>query len=303
MTSTEEIVTTALARISAHYVDRAIVPAFEKHIRERLDGGAYDGLDEPALCAAVTEDLREVRDDRHLSLSWHERPRDTEEVWRERFRLAAEGIRRVERLPGNVGLLAVEGFGDPENTGPVYEAAFRILAHTDALLLDLRVNHGGWPWSAVQLIGYFLGQEPVRLRDVHTADEVRQQWSPASLPGPRYRNPVWVLTSAKTFSGGEDVAYTLQSLGRATIVGETTTGAANGFEVHRVTDRVDAFVPEQRLVDARTGTNWEGTGVCPDVAVPAGDAQDAAYARALRHVLAAQTSEPVLAEARTALGM
>ncbi|WP_285662164.1 S41 family peptidase [Actinorhabdospora filicis] len=275
-----DVVTGALAHITAHYVERDIAAAMDAHVKRRLARGAYDALDGPDLCAAVTKDLREVYDDRHLSLDWHDEPRHAAGDWRERFRREGQAVRRVERLEPNIGLLALEGFGDPRDTGPVYEAVFRLLAHTEAMILDLRVNHGGWPWSAVQLIGYFLDGEPVRLRDIRTAGEVRQQWSPAALPGPRYTAPLWVLTSAKTFSGGEDAAYTLQSLGRARVVGETTAGAANAFEVYPVTANIDAFVPNELLVDARTGGNWEGVGVRPDVPVAAADALTAALAEA-----------------------
>jgi hypothetical protein len=88
-----------------------------------------------------------------------------------------------------------------------------------------------------------------------------------------YRDkPVYVLTSARTFSGGEAVAYDMQALKLATIVGETTGGGANPGGTAPLTPDFAMFVPGGRGENPTTGTNWEGVGVKPDVAAPAADA-------------------------------
>ncbi|MFD3676239.1 S41 family peptidase [Streptomyces sp. NPDC058613] len=85
-----------------------------------------------------------------------------------------------------------------------------------------------------------------------------------------------MLTSSATFSGGEDVAYTLQAHGRAVVIGETTRGGAHPTVRHAVTVHVQVTVPSARTVNTVTGTNWEGVGVLPDVPVPADRALDMA---------------------------
>ena len=60
-------------------------------------------------------------------------------------------------------------------------------------------------------------------------------------------------------------------------------------------------VPFARSVNPVTGTNWQGTGVIPDTAVPAADAYDVAYRKALQHVLSDTVPPPIADEARTAL--
>jgi C-terminal processing protease CtpA/Prc len=97
------------------------------------------------------------------------------------------------------------------------------------------------------------------------------------------------LTSARTFSGGEEFSYDLQSLKRATFVGETTRGGAHGVRTERVDDRFDIRVPFQRAINPVTKTNWEGTGVEPDFKVPAADA----LAKALE-LLRANAQPPAL---------
>jgi C-terminal processing protease CtpA/Prc len=88
--------------------------------------------------------------------------------------------------------------------------------------------------------------------------------------------PVYVLTSSRTFSGGEEFTYNLKSLGRATIVGETTGGGAHPVRGERIDDRFTIAVPFARAINPITQTNWEGTGVAPDIAVPAADALEKA---------------------------
>jgi C-terminal processing protease CtpA/Prc len=112
---------------------------------------------------------------------------------------------------------------------------------------------------------------------------------------------VYVLTSSETFSGGEDLGYTLQAQGRAELIGETTGGGAHPTRTMPISDTLAISVPHARSVNPVTGTNWPGTGVVPDVATPAAQAYDVAYAKALRHVLALTVPPPIADEARAAL--
>jgi len=123
------------------------------------------------------------------------------------------------------------------------------------------------------------------------------------LPGTRYLDrPVYVLTSHHTFSGGEDFAYTLQALGRAEVIGETTGGGAHPTRGFAISAAVHIGIPFARSINPVTGTNWQGTGVVPDVPAAAEQARDVAYASALRHVLGLDDVPPPIAdEAREAL--
>jgi C-terminal processing protease CtpA/Prc len=87
---------------------------------------------------------------------------------------------------------------------------------------------------------------------------------------------VTVLLSERTFSSGEALAYHIQSQGRGRLVGERTPGAADHITPVRISGHVRAFLPEARVRDAVTGTNWERTGVLPDVPCEPAQALDAA---------------------------
>jgi C-terminal processing protease CtpA/Prc len=94
------------------------------------------------------------------------------------------------------------------------------------------------------------------------------------VPGRRFggEKPIYVLTSARTFSGAEEFTYNLKSLKRATIIGETTGGGAHPVNGHRIDEHFSIGVPFARAINPITHTNWEGVGVKPDISVPAGDA-------------------------------
>jgi C-terminal processing protease CtpA/Prc len=221
-------------------------------------------------------------------------------------RLSNFGIHRVERLAGNVGYLDVRGVPDPAIAGPAITAAMELVAGTHALIIDLRRNHGGSPDGVVFWCSYLFPEHPAtHLNDIFHADtgETRQFWALPYVPGTRYLDrPVYVLTSSRTFSGGEDFCYTLQALDRAQVIGETTGGGAHPTRGFPISAAVHIAIPFARSINPVTGTNWQGTGVVPDVAVPEAQAYDTAYATALQHVLAmADLLPPIADEARDAL--
>src|SRR5437763_520244 len=127
------------------------------------------------------------------------------------------------------------------------------------------------------------------LNDIYnrTTGETRQYWSHPSLPGKKLLGKdVYVLTSGRTFSGAEEFAYNLQTQKRATIVGETTGGGAHPTRGFRVTDHFGVGVPFARSINPVTKTSWEGTGVKPDVTVPADQALHTAHLMALKKAAA-----------------
>ena len=81
-----------------------------------------------------------------------------------------------------------------------------------------------------------------------------------------------MLTSKETFSGAEEFAFDLKNQKRATIVGETTGGGAHPVSGHTAGDYFTVGVPFAKSLDPVTKTNWEGTGVEPDIKVAATDA-------------------------------
>jgi retinol-binding protein 3 len=201
-------------------------------------------------------------------------------------------IARVEHLKQNIGYINIVGFEPAEDAGPAIAAAMRLVAHSDALIIDLRENDGGYPSGVAQLESYFFDSR-THLNDMYVREgnRVEETWTLDELDGPRYgeKRPLFLLTSSKTFSGGEDMAYTMQQLKRATIVGEVTGGGANPGRDFRLNTHFSAFIPFARAVNPVTKTNWEGVGVQPNVKTSAERALNATHILAIKSILAWET--------------
>jgi retinol-binding protein 3 len=292
-----KIVNSVSAALNEHYVFPEVARKMEASLRQKLKAGAYDKLAHSAeLAAAMTRDLREVSKDKHLRIHYApvmppgmdpNAPKDPAARERRLRELASENFlfEKVERLSGNVGYLDLRGFIDAELAGETAISAMNFLANSDAVIIDLRKNGGGEP-SMIQLLTSYFFEEPTQLSGffVRKGNTTQQFWTSAHVAGKRMTGvPLYVLTSQRTFSAAEAFAYDLKSLKRATVVGETTGGGAHPVEPHFLADvHLLAFIPFGRAVNPITGTNWEGTGVTPDIQVPADQALAAAHRDALK---------------------
>jgi retinol-binding protein 3 len=293
------VVDNLLQKLHDNYIFPDVAQQMDAAIRAKGESGAYDLLTTLAdLCERLTEDLQAVSHDKHLRLFYHAEPEPTDEPdqptpeqleeFRAEMRLLNFGFARVERLPGNVGYLDLRGFFPASLGGDTAVAAMNLLAHTGALIVDLRQNGGGDP-EMIALITSYLFDQMTNLNNMYwrASDRTQQFWTLPYVPGQRYGadKPVYVLTSSDTFSGAEEFAYNLKNLKRATIIGEVTGGGAHPVGGFAITPHVGAHIPVGRAINPISGTNWEGTGVAPDIAVPRADALRTAQILALRYVL------------------
>jgi C-terminal processing protease CtpA/Prc len=306
-----DVVSQVRALVEARYVFPDVAAAVSQVLAEELAQGHYPA--EPRqLAAAVTTSLQSVNGDKHLRLVHHDRalpqrtPGDDTEDYAAMARWAGQtcdGVARVERLAGNVGYLDLQPVLFPAAiSGESITAALSLLAGTDALIIDLRGCLGGEPGMVTFMISYLWNHEPVQLTGLSEHGQLRQAWTLPHVPGRRFgkAKPVYVLTSATTFSGGEQLGYDLQQLGRATIVGERTRGGAHAREGFTVHPHLEATISVAQSINPKTGGNWEGAGVTPDIETSATRARDTAYRRALHDVTAANGASAAEAEAALA---
>jgi C-terminal processing protease CtpA/Prc len=269
----------------------------ERVIRSRRRRGHYAGLTTArALADSLTAHLQAVSRDRHLQVRYSHDPlppfpwrrgsdTDPADSARAHGRRVRFGVGRPERLAGNVGYLEIRSFAfEPEWAEETVAQAMSDLDETDALIIDLRRNGGGSPRLAAFVASYFMGPDSVHLATLYwRGPRTERVYTRSEVPGRRYgaTRPLFVLTGRGTFSAAEGFAYNLQALGRAVIVGDTTGGGAHAGGLHRVTDHFGVWVPAARPVNPITGTNWERTGVRPDLVVPADSARHHAHRAAL----------------------
>jgi len=301
-----EVIESVLRRLNESYVLPEVAAQMEKSIRSRIQKGEYNQITGSAVLAqTLTSHLREISKDKHLGLSYSyeiipanenqgEPTVEEKEMFR-RFAAAQNfGFEKVERLNGNVGFMELNGFINPELGAETAIAAMNFLANTDALIIDLRYNGGGEPGLAQLISTYFFSGKPVYLNSIYWREGncTQQYWTLPSVSGKRYLDkPIFILTSKRTFSAPESFAYSLQALKRATIVGETTRGGANPAKDFRINEHFSMLVPVGRAVNPVTGTNWEGTGIKPDIEATEAQALKTAHLAALRKLLETASSE------------
>ena len=284
------------------YVYPEIGEKIAAQIQAKLENGEYDGVtQESDLAFQLTADLRSISNDHHWSVAYDpqgaagqvdpENEADPERMARylEMARKTNYGFERVERLKGNVGYIDLRWFCPSEYGGETAVAAMNFVANCDALIVDLRQNNGGYP-SMVQLItSYLYGPEPRQINTFYyrPTNNTQQFWTFPHVPGKRRPDiPVYLLTSSSTGSCAEEFAYDLKHMHRATLIGETTAGAAHPVTKEIVCGVFDVRLPYGRPINPITGSDWEGTGVEPHIAVPAEDALRTAHLKAIEHLAA-----------------
>ena len=296
--------------LEENYIFPETSKKLETHLRTRLKNGDYDKLGgSREFAEAVSQDLLAVGKDKHMGFAYaperaadirrlESRSEDEAKAARER-RLAVMrsdnfGFRKVERLPGNIGYLDFRFFGSADEAGPTMIAAMNFLAYCDAVIVDLRQNGGG-DTTGIQLLCSYFFSEMKHLNDIRYRDEAKDEnyWTLPYVPGPKPVNAdLYILTSSRTFSGAEEFSYNMKNLKRGTIVGETTGGGAHPTDAKIVQNDFILRVPFARAVNPYSKTNWEGTGVAPDVQVQAAEAFDRAYRMAVEK-LAAKAADPM----------
>src|SRR5688500_9009940 len=295
------VIDSLIKQLNDAYVFPETAKKMEADLRARISSKEYDSVTSGrAFAEKLTADLQSVSKDKHLRVrfspqvipiranrgepSAEQRERN---IWfnkRTNF-----GFKRAERLNGNIGYVDLRGFSDHESGADTVAAAMAFLVNTDALIFDLRQNGGGNPFMIALISSYLFGDKPVHLNDLYWRKENKTDefWTKPESAKVKFPNKdIYVLTSNYTFSGAEEFSYNLKNLKRATIIGETTGGGAHPGGTVRLADHFGVFIPVGRAINPISKTNWEGTGVEPDIKVPKEQALKTAYLMALTKTVA-----------------
>lgn len=280
-----------LALLRAHYVNPHDVEMAEPAIR--MLGSRHASLDDEAFATAVGPELSKLLRDRHLLLEYRARPIrekplpktvEPDAAAKARMDESAKrvnyGLTEVKVLEDNIGYLRIDGFMPPEVAGPALATAMNAVRDTKGLVIDLRESVNGGDPRMVALVCAYLVPEPGRLLTTiawrHKEAQESRIPDMAKIAPYSREAPVYVLTSRRTFSAGEELAYNLKVLKRAHLIGESTGGGANPGSEYRVGPHLSLFIPEAMAINAETGTNWNWTGVIPDEVAEPADALDRA---------------------------
>jgi retinol-binding protein 3 len=306
--------TELINRVAQLLRDNYIFPdkaaAMGAYLSKRNKAKAYANISEyRAFVDTLASDLRKTHRDLHLHLHvnpeavanirrWQSEAPPTADMLAEQMAGAKRenfGFVKVERLTGNIGYLDFRRFFPlSEEAKNTVAASMSFLANSDAIIIDMRHNGGGNPEMVQLVLSYFMDETPVHYNTLYDrpSNQTQDYYSLAEVQGRKMPDiDIYVLTSKYTFSAAEEFSYNLQNLKRATIVGETTGGGAHPTQSFVVNDFVALNIPISRAISPFTQTNWEGTGVTPDIATTAEDALAQAKMMALTNIIA-KTREP-----------
>ena len=238
----------------------------------------YDTPDADVFAQRVTEDLQAVAHDGHLYLdndaaqyAAELAPPKSDSGMDAYYRAIAihenSGLEAQEILPGNIRYLKLTAFHwTPKLTPTAYDDAARFLKDGDAIIVDLRGNGGG--------------------------DSDAGDYFSKAFVTPNKGKPFYILVDGHVASAGEAVPYGLQQQKLAIVVGSPTYGAANNNKKFPIAPQFVLSVSYNRPINPISKTNWEGTGVIPDIAVPGSEALQAAELDALAKLAARPSMKP-----------
>lgn len=275
------LVDSIASALNRMYVFPDVATRMDADLHARAKRGEFNDLSDPSSFAQqLTKDLQAISHDKHLRVRM--RTADPMNGPGGSFGVRSGIFGRSERMPGDVAYVEILSFGaPPEEVREEVTRTMSAAADARALIIDLRANGGGSPFTVALVSSYLFGPDPVHLNSLYfrPANRTDDFFTDPSVSGRKFGpdKPIYVLTSSRTFSGAEEFAYNLKTRKRATIVGETTGGGANPGRGVPLPYDLTVFVPTGRAINPITKTNWEGVGVKPDIAVPAADALEVAH--------------------------
>jgi hypothetical protein len=277
--------------IQDHYFDADRGRKIAADLRASAKRGEFDALPDPtALATALTKKLKPL--DGHFRVRWSADATASREAGPMPRRPSPprntvgsqddQGIRSVQLLADDIGYLSLGQFthfefgrGD-QPARQAMDTALERLSGARALIIDLRGNRGGSPHMVGYLVSAFTAPGTDIYNTFHSRTGTLSEAPQERYAKPRLDVPLYVLIDARTGSAAESFAYTLKNAKRATLIGENSGGAANPGGEMAAGAGFFVFVPTGSPVSPITGTNWEGTGVLPDVRAPSQTALDVA---------------------------
>lgn len=296
---TSAILSAITEKVKSYYVDKETYKKVDSLFRAEFKNGAFNHLSQKDFAALLTQKLRTNIKDEHFFVKYLENytpekledEKEKEKLNNYNNSLENFGFETVQRLPGNIGYINFKGFASPESSEKTLAAAMNFVANTNSLIIDLRENGGGENGMLLLFCSYFFDQKT----DLYTTysrynNKTDLNSTESKVSGEKYlRKKIYILTSKKTFSAGEALAYFLQQHKLAEVIGEKTGGAANPVEHFIIQNQYLLLVPAGKITSLMNGKNWEHIGVIPDQEVKSEAALKLAHSKILKNILITDT--------------
>ncbi|WP_103070437.1 S41 family peptidase [Aquimarina sediminis] len=283
--------------VERYHITPKISKQIVNHIRTKDKNGHYLTITDPqVLKDSLREDLRAINGDLHMNMIYRS-PREVSTDTTAAIQVNQAGLwtnyglSEIKVLEGNIGYLKIKHFTQHqylEEIKPIITSAIESLKNTDALLIDVRNNGGGFEDMVAYYLSYFFDSKaPIHLSDYRCTLHNHTygiSTDPNVLGTKLPDTKLYVLVNANTGSAAESFAYMLKHLGRATVIGEITAGAGNGASQHKINDRFSVMVSSEETINAVTKTSFEKVGVIPHIKTTSVQAFNEGYKLALQYV-------------------
>ncbi len=284
--SNNDIVKQVQGLLEENYIFLDKAKETNAHLNQLIKKGYFENKKPVDFATSLTKELRKITKDKHLRFSAPNRDRASKSKessftnYLSRYR--APMLRGFQLMDSNIGYIDLAFFGGAEIHLAKIDVAMKAMEAADAIIIDMRRNTGGSPTTVNYLSSYFFS-EKLLLNTIYSRanDHSEEMWVTDVKGVKRPKVPVYILTSQSTFSGAEDFSYTMQSRGRATVIGEITGGGAHPTRGFPLDKGYTIGIPFARTINPVTKTNWEGVGVQPDIKMPAKNAMEKAKELAL----------------------
>ncbi|MFZ1786796.1 MAG: S41 family peptidase [Saprospiraceae bacterium] len=260
------------------YIYPDIAKKTSEYLNNQYNAGYFDACkDNQRFAAILTEVVHSVNKDKHMRIMSNQpyiaqnNTLEGKSAHRmgqiDNYRSINHGFKALKMLEGNVAYLDLRMFAPMDRAKEIADAYMKLMSSADAVIIDLTKNGGGDPAMVQYLCSYFFAQK-LHLNSLYyrEGDRTEEFWTLVEVGGNKMVDiPLFVMIGEETFSGAEEFSYNMQTQRRATLIGQTSAGAANPGGTRGINDQLSVFIPTGRAINPITKTSWEGIGVQPGI--------------------------------------
>jgi Peptidase family S41/N-terminal domain of Peptidase_S41 in eukaryotic IRBP len=272
------------------FVFRDQAESYAAMLRKNAAAGRYDEGTREELARRLTGDLQAVHKDGHLHVEVADHRNDGGGANAGPPRDFPPLIQAAKIIAPGIGYIRFSAFFSTDEEVAAVRKWLAENRHAKTLIFDLRNHHGGRLAEQDVIFSYLYSKQTPLVR-MEMAKAIYDEHGSPMQPGPTLafategdkvvathsalpgedtalrKAKVYLLVSNKTASAAEHFSLALKSTGRATLIGEPTAGANHFGGGQDINEHFAVWMPIGRTYDIKTGKDWEGAGVAPDIVV------------------------------------
>jgi hypothetical protein len=296
------------ASLNRWYIYPDTAKLMAKAVKDNFKKGTYfKAKDKKELCTLIYNDIQQAHMDKHFRLMYDPEfaqrlivtvpdsvQKKADEMMLQQVRDRNFSFVKTEILPGNIGYIRWDEFvGCMEEARPTFNSALQFVSNTRALIIDMRYNVGGFGGTVLAIQDYFFSQKTLMSYAISSqGKDTSKIFTTPSNTSFKLSMPIFILIGRGTFSAAEAFTYELKNAKRAILVGEKTSGGAHPTSPYYLGQGFVIGIPWGRSYNEVTKTDWEITGITPDVSAPAEEALSKAQITIYEDLLSKTKNDP-----------